>query len=325
MVNWVHHGSVTETFSIWVTSAEYANGKIYIYYDYPNDQDPHVYVDTDLTDGRPGINKGVAFKDPSDGSDCGVIRDKQGRFHLIYEDWSPINARQHSWDSPLAGHAISDNGIGNFRILDPAVDRRTKPTGEVAQYQHPHWRQHPEWQTNLATYDVHEPEQEAFGDWAAIGIGDRYYLFGDYDPVDSDSMSVGWFTSTSLESPFTWCDQIGKGHPDPDIGFAEGRFYLVTQQSTDYVSPGPWVERVEVRVGVDINFDNRIDEWTDWQEVKETYRQRKGFAKQIDKTAAAIGLGCLPAGHAFQFEFRLTDTTENKSKPLIDRVTLSFE
>ena len=39
MVNWVHHGSVTEGFSSWVTTAEYTDGKLYIYYDYPNDQD----------------------------------------------------------------------------------------------------------------------------------------------------------------------------------------------------------------------------------------------------------------------------------------------
>jgi len=83
MVNWVHHGPVTEGFSRWVTTAEYANGQVYLYYDYPNDQDPHLYIDADLTDGMPGKNIGIAFKDPSDGSDCGVIRDPQGIFHLI--------------------------------------------------------------------------------------------------------------------------------------------------------------------------------------------------------------------------------------------------
>ncbi|HBL44962.1 MAG TPA: hypothetical protein DDZ90_16385, partial [Planctomycetaceae bacterium] len=60
MVNWVHHGPVTEDFSRWVTSAEYKDGKVYIYYDYPNDQDPHVYIDEDLTDGKPGKNMGLA-------------------------------------------------------------------------------------------------------------------------------------------------------------------------------------------------------------------------------------------------------------------------
>ena len=34
-------------------------------------------------------------------------------------------------------------------------------------------------------------------------------------------MSVGWFTSASIDKPFTWCDHIGTGHPDPDIAFAE--------------------------------------------------------------------------------------------------------
>ncbi|MBD3673525.1 MAG: hypothetical protein HUJ26_08355, partial [Planctomycetaceae bacterium] len=251
MKTWVHHGPVTEGFSKWVTSAEYVDGKTYIYYDYPNDQDPHVYVDSDLTDGLLGDNKGKAFDDPSDGSDAGFIRDEQGKMHVIYEDWSPINASKRSWDSPLAGHAVSKDGISNYQILSPAIDNRTKATGEVKTYKHPHWLQHPDFKTNIAKYNVHEPEQEAYGDWAPICIGGRYYLFGDYDPIGGHAMSVGWFTSPSLDEEFVWCDHVGNGHPDPDIGFAEGRFYLVTQQQTDFVSPGPWVDGVSVRVGVD--------------------------------------------------------------------------
>ncbi|MDP6723468.1 MAG: hypothetical protein QGF59_32690, partial [Pirellulaceae bacterium] len=148
MVNWVHHGPVTESFSRWVTSAEHKDGKVYIYYDYPNDQDPHVYIDEDLTDGKPGKNMGLAVKDPSHGSDAGFIRDKQGRFHVIFEDWSPINASKRSWDSPLAGHAVSDDGVKDWKFLAPAVDNRTKDTGKVAEYKHPHWLQHPDWDTN---------------------------------------------------------------------------------------------------------------------------------------------------------------------------------
>ncbi len=325
MVNWVHHGPVTEKVSRWVTSAEYSDGKAYIYYDYPNDQDPHLYIDEDLTDGKPGKNVGIAFKDPSDGSDSAFIRDKQERFHVIYEDWSPIDANRRSWDSPLAGHAVSDDGIGNYKILAPAVDNRTNPTGKFAEYKHPHWLQHPDWTSNIAKYEIHEPEQEAYGDWAAICIGSQYYLFGDYDPIGSGHMSVGWFTSPSLDQQFTWCDKIGEGHPDPDIGFAEGRFYLVTQQQTDFTSPGPWVEKVEVRVGVDTTSDGKADHWSDWQEVKETYSQRKGFAKQIDKAPASLELKSLPAGYGFAFELRLIDTTENQSKPMIDRVHISFD
>ena len=67
MKNWVHHGPVTETFSKWVTNAEQVDGKTLIYYDFPNDQDPHVYVDEDLFDGEPGKNMGMAVKDPSHG------------------------------------------------------------------------------------------------------------------------------------------------------------------------------------------------------------------------------------------------------------------
>ncbi|WP_182867970.1 hypothetical protein [Stieleria mannarensis] len=326
MKNWVHHGPVTETFSKWVTSAEWVDGKALIYYDFPNDQDPHVYVDEDLFDGQPGKNMGMAVKDPSHGSDAGFIRDLQGNMHVIIEDWSPISANKRSWDSPLAGHAVSPNGIDGFVFREPAVDNRTTPTGKIGTYKHPHWaKEDPKnYKTNVAEYNIHEPEQEAYGDWAAICIGGRYYLFGDYDPAGGHEMSVGWFTSPSIDEPFTWCDNIGKGHPDPDVAFAEGQFYLATQQKTDFVSPGPWVESVEARVGVDTDNDDKIDRWTDWTEVKETYDYIPGFSKQIAKTPAELDLATLPAGYGFQVELRLTDTTDNKSKPIIQRVSLSF-
>lgn len=324
MVNWVHHGPVTEGFSRWVTTAEYVDGKVYIYYDYPNDQDPHLYIDDNLFDGKPGKNMGLAFADPSHGSDCSFIRDKAGNFHVIYEDWSPISANKRSWDSPLAGHAMSKDGIKDFKILAPAVDNRTKPTGEIGTYKHPHWLQHPDFTTNIAEYNIHSPEQEAYGDWASICIGEQYYLFGDYDPVGGHAMSTCWFTSNSLDKTFSWCDHIGNGHPDPDICFAEGRFYLATQQSTDYVSDGPWVEKVEVRVGVDIDNDQKIDQWSDWGIVSESYDYTPGFAKQVQRKAASMNLTQLPEGYGFQFEFKLSDTTENKSKPILDKVRLNF-
>jgi len=325
MVNWVHHGPVTEGFSRWVTSAEYKDGKTYIYYDYPNDQDPHVYVDEDLTDGKPGKNMGMAVNDPSHGSDAGFIRDKEGRFHVIFEDWSPINASKRSWDSPLAGHAVSDNGVDGYKFLKPAVDYRTKDTGKIAEYKHPHWLQHKDWDTNIGKYNVHEPEQEAYGDWAAICVGTQYYLFGDFDPAGGHQMAVGWFTSSDINKPFKWCDKIGNGHPDPDVGFAEGRFYLFTQQQTDWTSPGPWVEKVEVRVGVDTNNNGKINQWTGWQEVKETYDYHPTLSKHVEKTAAEVCLSDLPEGFGFAFEARLTDTTENKSKPILDRIEVKFE
>jgi hypothetical protein len=326
MKTWVHHGPVTEAFSKWVTSAEYVDGKALIYYDFPNDQDPHVYVDDNLFDGEPGQNMGLAVKDPSHGSDAGFIRDLDGRMHVILEDWSPINASNRSWDSPLAAHAVSPNGIDDFVFGKPPVDRRTSPTGKVGTYRHPHWaKEDPEhYETNLAEYEIHEPEQEAYGDWAAICIGGQYYLFGDYDPVGGHQMSVCWFTSPSIDEEFVWCDTIGNGHPDPDVAFAEGRFYLATQQSTDYVSPGPWVEMVEARVGVDTTKDGKADQWTEWTEVKEHYDTIPGFSKQVAKSPAAVDLADLPAGYGFQIELRLTDSTENKSKPIIDSISLSF-
>ena len=184
MKNWVHHGPITNSKSGWMTTAEYVDGKAYFYYDFPNDQDPHLFIDSDLTDGEPGENMGMAFDDPSDGSDCAIIRDLSGKFHLILEDWGPIDASTHAWDSPLAMHAISADGIGEFKIVAPPVDFRTKATGKFKEYFHPHWhKEAPEKfpaktvpaaipqhkikkgdKRAAAKYEVHEPEQEAFGD-----------------------------------------------------------------------------------------------------------------------------------------------------------------
>ncbi len=325
MDNWVHHGAETEKFSRWVTTAEFADCKAYIYYDYPNDQDPHVYVDDDLTDGVPGKNMGMAFKDPSHGSDCAVIRAPDGKFHVIYEDWSPINAQKHSWDSPLAGHAVSNNGVSDFRILKPAVDERTTPTGRFAEFKHPHWLSHPDYDSNIAKYEIHEPIQHAYGDWAAISIGGQYYLFGDYHPAGTKKqMSVAWFTSPSIHEQFVYCGHVGEGHPDPDVAFAEGKFYLITQTNNDFVSPGPWVEKVTARAGVDTNNDGNIDQWSPWQEIKESYDHIAGFAKQVRRIPAGIDLSSLPAGYGFCFEYKTEDTTDNDSMPIIDAVTLSF-
>lgn len=346
MVNWVHHGKVANSST--VTSAEAVDGKVYIYYDFPNDQDPHLVIDHDLYDGLVGEEMGMAFKDPSDGSDAAIFRDLDGKFHLILEDWSPIDASTHGWDSPLAMHAVSDDGIKDFKILAPPVDERTTPTGRFGEYPHRNW--HASDPENYAAkpapvdvpqhrikagdmiafgrYEIHEPEQNAYGDWAAIAIGGQHYLFGDYDPATShgnDSMSVGWFSAFSIDGPFEWCGHIGQGHPDPDIMFAKGQFYLATQTASDFVSPGPWVATVEARVGVDVDNDSEVDEWSQWQVVKETYDAIPGFAKQVSKTPAELDLSDLPAGYGFQFELRLTDTTENASKPIIDQVELSFD
>ncbi|MFC1760787.1 hypothetical protein ACFL6U_01750, partial [Planctomycetota bacterium] len=97
-----------------------------------------------------------------------------------------------------------------------------------------------------------------------------------------------------------------------------------TQTTSDYVSPGPWVETVEVRVGVDTNNDGAIDQRTDWQAVKETYDYIPGFSKQVAKTPAKMDLSDLPKGYGFQFEVKITDSTENDSQPQLDKVSFTF-
>lgn len=328
MLNWVHHGSVSDTEARWMTTAEQVGNKTYFYYDFPNDQDPHLIIDEDITDGKIGKKMGMAFKDPSHGSDSAIIRDLDGKFHLILENWDPIKASSRSWDSPLASHAVSEDGIKEFKLVDPAVDYRTKPTGRFAEYTHPHWKKEdPEnYKTNKAKYEIHTPKQEAYGDWAAISIGGQYYLFGDYDPVNAhgrNSMQTVWFTSSDINKPFKKCSTIGKGHPDPDIMFAENQFYIVSQ-TNDFVSPGPWVDGVEVRVGVDTDNDKKIDQWTDWASIKESYSGIEGFSKQVARTPAKADLSALPEGFGFQYEIRISDKTKNDVMPVLDAVSLSF-
>jgi hypothetical protein len=100
---------------------------------------------------------------------------------------------------------------------------------------------------------------------------------------------------------------------------------LVTQQATDYVSDGPWCEKVEARFGVDTDNDGLIDRWTDWKKLQESYEYIKGFSKQIAKTPAVIDFSAVPKGYGFQFEVRLTDLDESRAKPILDKIEVTFE
>ena len=58
--------------------------------------------------------------------------------------------------------------------------------------------------------------------------------------------------------------------------------------------------------------------------MKESYDYIKGFSKQISKEPAQLSLSKLPKGYAFFVEVKLLDTTENKSKPIIDELEIQF-
>lgn len=325
MVNWIDYGPITKPVHRWVTTAEYKDGLFYIYVDHPNDHTPHLYIDDDLKDGKIGKFKGMAFNDPTHGSDHAVIRDNSdGLFHIIHEDWTPINARRHSWDSPLAGHTSSADGLTGFQPAEhvPPIDFRTEPTGEIGTYDHPHVAgTHI---SNPCYYEIHTPEQDAYGDWTAIKVGSRQYLFSDYDPAVG-RMSVARFTSDSIYKQYERVGTLGSGHPDPTIGFAEGRFYLITQMNTDYVSPGPWVDGVQARGGVDIDNDGDIDQWTDWQTISEKYDYTPGYARVVDVTPARLDLSGLPEGYGFKFEFKIDNTVVSAVSPIMDRVEMNFK
>ncbi len=314
MKNWtLHSNAVGED---WVTTAEHADGRFYIYYDQPNDEDPHLIIDRDLTDQKKR-RVGKVFADPSHGSDSGVFRAEDGSFHLIYEDWTDINASEHNWDSELAGHAESPDGINGFQPHEhpPFIDKRGDRIDGIRKYKHPN---------GVYEYQPRAEPIDAFGDYTMIRVGRTYYLFCDYDP-HQQPMRVGYWHGTKLRKPFQWGGELGKGfHPDPSLGFAEGRFYLFVQrQKGTYVSSGPWVPKVKARAGVDQDDDGTADQWTSWQTVKETYTRKPGFSRIVETGPAQIDLSSLPSGKGFQFEIKLQKTT--RWSPAIDRVQMSFQ
>ena len=319
MQSWSDRGPVTPTGDgRWVTSAEYKDGLFYIYADVPNDQTPSLFLDNNLDDGIPGISMGPAFQKPECGSDASFFRnDSDGLFHIIYEDWSPINARQNSWDSPLAGHASSVDGLSGFEHHEhvPVVDHRTTPQGVDITYSHP--------QIGSCSYELHSPAQDAYGDWTTIKVGGQYYMFADYD-LHSSGIRIGRFTSDSINKEFDLVGSLGNGHPDPTVGFAVGQFYLISQQATAYVSPGPWVDGVEARAGVDQDGDRTIDVWTEGQTVQEIYDHKAGDIRVVEKTRAQLDLAGLLTGYGFQFEVRVDPTVVDAVTPVLDRIEMEF-
>ncbi len=328
MKSWTHHGPVTSHENRWVTTAEYLDGKFYIYFDKPNDEDPHLVIDEDLADGKQGEVVGKVFDDPSHGSDIAMFRDEDGTFHLIYEDWSPVDPQKHSWDSPLAGHADSPDGIMGFvpHEYSPPIDERTKSTGEMRAYKpHPNQLVHGPDPTPYQ-YEVHEGPQDAFGDYAMIKVGRQYYIFCDYDPhEEGKSMRVGRWRSEDIAQRFVWDGEVGAGfHPDPTVGFAEGQFYLLVQRNDqDFISEGPWVNGVEVRAGVDTDHDGKVDQWTAFTRIQETYTQREGFARIVDTSPAVLDTHELPAGFSFKLEFRCF--SHQGTYPVIDGFEAVFQ
>ena len=295
MENWTSYGDVIG--KNWVTSAEYADGKFYIYYDNPNDEDPHLITFTDLKTGAGRTDHGKVLDSPSSGSDMAAFRDKTGTFHIIYEDWSAIDAQAHSWDSQYAGHTSSPDGINGFTAHEhtAVIDNRGNPTGAIGTYTHPH--------TGAKTYQVHDGSLDAYGDYEMIQIGDTYYLFCDYHP-EGEAIGLGYWMSKDLYGKFEWGGVIRTGlHPDPAVGFANGKFYMFVQDLDDMTSSGPWVDGIKCQVGVDTDGDGEADVWTEWQEIVETYARLEGFAKIFELDPAEIDLSDLPEGYGIQFRF----------------------
>jgi hypothetical protein len=225
----------------------------------------------------------------------------------------------------LAGHADSPDGINGFLPHEylPPIDKRTTPTGKIKPYK-PAENQlvHGPDQTPY-TYEVHEGPQDAFGDYTMIKVSGQYYIFCDYDSHDEQkSMRVGRWRSDNITKQFTWDGEIGEDfHPDPTIGFAEGKFYLLVQRNeSDFISDGPWVDGVEIRAGIDTNNDGAINKWTPFTKIREIYTQKEGFVRVIESQPAKLDIADLGEGYAFQLECRIRK--KDGFMPLIDSIEI---
>ena len=107
--------------------------------------------------------------------------------------------------------------------------------------------------------------------------------------------------------------------------FADGKFYLITQTATDFVSDGPWVGMAKLRAGVDKDGDGKIDQWSKWQDAEETYSIIKGFSKQVDRKPAKVSFSDFPAGKGFQVEIKLIAGEDDTVLPKIDQLIATFE
>ena len=361
MINWLDKGIIGAGYD-WVTTSEYHDGKIFIYTDRPNDHDPslltidyvagsgEVFDDNNnpISGTNPSTNNsnriavtdyGVILDKPevtvngttyslAGGSDNCVFRDpSDGQFHIIHENWSRHNAERFSWDSNIASHAISPDGINGF-VFDEAARPINVPGNFITQAQATDADSYTQRSGNVQTLDLngilyhigHHPnvrhlfrltdQLHAWGDWTMIKVGTTYYLFADDDR--EDGIGLGYWYGDSLNEEFTYGGRLRDGlHPDPGVGFAEGNFLMMMQSTdrdnvfgNDLLSYGPWVKGIEAQAGVDVDGDGQIDQWTDWQDVSEEYSQIEGFSKAFDVQEATLDASALPTGYGVAFRIR---------------------
>ena len=273
---------------------------------------------------KPEVTIGGETFSLAGGSDNCVFRDpSDGQFHIIHENWSRQNAQRFSFDSNIASQAISSDGIEGFvfdegtRPVDmpgnllPASAGNASNGGNVETrtldgivY---HIGAHPNRRHLFRLSD----QLHAWGDWSMIKVGDTYYLFCD-DDSEEEGIGLGYWFGNSLDEPFTYGGRLLDGlHPDPGVGFGEGNFLLMLQQNdndgiygNDLLSHGPWVQGIEAQAGVDIDGDGEIDEWSEWQDITESYFQLEGYSKAFGVEEATLDTSSLPAGFGVAFRMR---------------------
>ena len=374
MQNWVDKGIIGAGFD-WVTTSEFHDGKIFIYTDRPNDHDPSLltidYVAgsgqvfdsngneitgtsiSTINSNRIAVtDHGVILAKPevtvdgttfslAGGSDNCVFRDPDdGQFHIIHENWSHQNASRFSFDSNIASHAISPDGINGF-VFDEATRPIDLPGNFITQNQATDSASFTQRNGNVQTVDLNgilyhvgdhpnrlhlfrlTDQLHAWGDYSMIKVGQTYYLFADDD--DESGIGLSYWYGESLNEGFTYGGRLLNGlHPDPGVGFAEGNFLLILQENNggtygnDLISNGPWVRGVEAQAGVDVDGDGEIDQWSNWQEVTESYYQIDGFSKAFGINEAQLDTSTLPDGYGVAFRLRSAS-----GGVLFDNVTIS--
>ena len=83
----------------------------------------------------------------------------------------------------------------------------------------------------------------------------------------------------------------------------------------------PWQLGMRGRLGVDVDEDGTVEQWTDWQELTEAHQRKPGFARVIDVKPATLSAQGLPDVETHIFEIESTGPSIDSLYPFMSSAT----